>query len=396
MWRKARLGIGLITLLVYLRDCAHVLRVLLKHAKPRASSPQEVAKIENYYVNPSEFYVDEAAFKRELDIVKKMHPNNASGLSSEVALSILRESLVFLGGGRAALLQLAHPYVAAALRQNSDLQTHGSLQRFQRTFFFMFKFAFGDVAQAVQAAQVVRRLHQRARGKLGEHVGMFAPEDEFDANHTHAILWVSATLQDTTLFMHELLAKPPSEATRDGYLQGYPAAGLMGVSPQLSWSSGRELDSHVAAVLRSRLLAVGRAGTEVNSFLWTSPSLAWHSRLALALMRRLTAVLLPQQVAHMFFGRAPCLLEYLFWSTQLAVVRFTYRLLPPTLRWLTPYIALRRRLGLPESAWAAWLSDFAARMVLLCYLFTIDINNSDNNHYIIIIILIFMIIVYFE
>jgi uncharacterized protein (DUF2236 family) len=127
--------------------------------------------------------------------------DNKVGLANQALLHIVRESVVFFGGGRAALLQLAHPYVAAALRQNSDLQRHGNLRRFQRTFYFMFKFAFGSVDSARAAAHTVRRLHQKARGVMAEEVGIFPPDHCFDANHTHALLWVILTLQESSIFM---------------------------------------------------------------------------------------------------------------------------------------------------------------------------------------------------
>ena len=55
---------------------------------------------------------------------------------------VSRESILFLGGGRAALLQLAHPYVATAVKHHS--RSESDLPgRFQRTFMNVFCEAMG-------------------------------------------------------------------------------------------------------------------------------------------------------------------------------------------------------------------------------------------------------------
>ena len=41
---------------------------------------------------------------------------------SSLSWKVNREAALFLGAGRAALLQLAHPWVAAALAQHSNLR----------------------------------------------------------------------------------------------------------------------------------------------------------------------------------------------------------------------------------------------------------------------------------
>jgi len=50
--------------------------------------------------------------------------------AESVSWRINCESALFLGAGRAALLQLAHPWVAAALDQHSSLlQTHCAISQ---------------------------------------------------------------------------------------------------------------------------------------------------------------------------------------------------------------------------------------------------------------------------
>src|SRR3954468_8434078 len=70
---------------------------------------------------------------------------------------------VFLGGGRAALLQLAHPMVAHAVDHHST--TRGDVVgRFQRTFRNVFAMIFGELDQAFAAARRVHSIHTRVHG----------------------------------------------------------------------------------------------------------------------------------------------------------------------------------------------------------------------------------------
>src|ERR1019366_368479 len=68
-----------------------------------------------------------------------------------------REAAIFLGAGRALLLQLAHPWVANAVAEHSQVFAD-PIGRFHRTFRVMFAMDFGTLDQALAAA---RRLHWR-------------------------------------------------------------------------------------------------------------------------------------------------------------------------------------------------------------------------------------------
>ena len=93
---------------------------------------------------------------------------------------MLRESCSFVGGGRAALLQLTHPFVANGIRIHSNL-SHGVAERFFRTFKYMFGMVFGERKDAIHAAKIVRGLHDKVVGELGENVGAFTATSKFDA-----------------------------------------------------------------------------------------------------------------------------------------------------------------------------------------------------------------------
>src|ERR1700676_759996 len=78
-----------------------------------------------------------------------------------ISWKINRESALFLGAGRAALLQLAHPWVATALQQHSSLM-YKPIERFHNTFRVVFTMIFGSLGQAARAAHHLYRLPTRS------------------------------------------------------------------------------------------------------------------------------------------------------------------------------------------------------------------------------------------
>src|SRR5580692_3970257 len=90
-----------------------------------------------------------------------------------ISWRINRESALFLGAGRAALLQLAHPWVAAALDQHSTLLAK-PITRFHNTFRVVFAMVFGTAPQAFSAARSLYQLHTQIAGELPHNVAGYA------------------------------------------------------------------------------------------------------------------------------------------------------------------------------------------------------------------------------
>src|SRR5713101_2890386 len=84
---------------------------------------------------------------------------------SSIGWKVNRESALFLGAGRAALLQLAHPWVAAALDQHSNLRAD-PLGRFHNTFRVVFTMIFGTLEQALATSRYLYQLHTRIQGQI--------------------------------------------------------------------------------------------------------------------------------------------------------------------------------------------------------------------------------------
>src|SRR5579862_6631483 len=104
-----------------------------------------------------------------------------------------------LGGGRALLLQLAHPLVAAGVAEHSDFLA-SPLRRLERTMTLTLEMVFGTMAQAREAARQVNRAHDRVRGVAGG-VGYHAGDPDL-------LLWVHSTLIDSALETYATFVRP--------------------------------------------------------------------------------------------------------------------------------------------------------------------------------------------
>jgi uncharacterized protein (DUF2236 family) len=145
-----------------------------------------------------------------------------------------RESALFLGAGRAALLQLAHPWVMAALGDHSKVLDR-PIARFHNTFRIVFTMVFGSLDQVLGAARHLYALHTRIGGELKEDVGGWKRGTRYEANEIAALRWVFATLVESAVMAHECALGPLEASEREQYyaeskrmaaLFGIPAAEL--------------------------------------------------------------------------------------------------------------------------------------------------------------------------
>ena len=104
------------------------------------------------------------------------------------------EAVLLLGGGRALLLQVAHPGVAAGVSQFSNYR-EDPWRRLYRTLDTTLTIVFGDANASEAAAARLRRVHARVAGSddRGEPYRALDPE---------LLLWVHATLLDTSITIY--------------------------------------------------------------------------------------------------------------------------------------------------------------------------------------------------
>jgi uncharacterized protein (DUF2236 family) len=129
-------------------------------------------------------------------------------VDGSVARRINAETALLLGGGRALLMQIAHPLVAAGVADHSGFE-RDPFSRLWRTLDVTLTVSFGDSRQSRAAAAEVAAVHRRVRGTRDGIT--------YDAMDPALLLWVHATIVDTALATYDRFIRPLSPAIADRY-----------------------------------------------------------------------------------------------------------------------------------------------------------------------------------
>jgi uncharacterized protein (DUF2236 family) len=144
--------------------------------------------------------------------------------------AVNREAAVFLGAGRAALLQLAHPWVARALEEHSSVMDR-PIERFHNTFRIVYTMIFGALGQVEAAARHLYQLHTTIRGDLPEAVGSWPRGAHYEANEVAALRWVFSTLVESAELAYGCALGPMPVLLREQYYADSKIlAGLFGLA----------------------------------------------------------------------------------------------------------------------------------------------------------------------
>lgn len=162
-------------------------------------------------------------------LLRSSHARTGPG---SVTWKVNREMVVVAGWGRAILLQLAHPGVAAGVHGHSAFRgsLRASFRRLHSTVGAMLSLTFGDTEQMITAAAGINTIHDRVRGSA------------YSAHDPELQRWVHATLLESIPLVYERLVSPLAPHERDQYcleaaimepLLGMPAGWLPRDSAQL-------------------------------------------------------------------------------------------------------------------------------------------------------------------
>lgn len=199
-----------------------------------------------------------------------------------------REGALLLGGGRALLLQVAHPLVAAGVAEHSSYDTD-PWGRLYRTLDLVTRIVFGTTEQADEAAMRIWRIHKRVTGVSPEGV-------PYEANDPELLMWVHATLVDTSVLVYTTYIGSLSPAELDAYYGEQMVLGeKFGIprerQPQ-SWSEFREYFDEMVNGGTLRVTPELRSIAEAT----LRPDLPFIARPAIEAVNFLTAAHLPEWI----------------------------------------------------------------------------------------------------
>lgn len=287
--------------------------------------------------------VTEADLERELMMVQSAAAGESAGIfgPNSVSWKLDREVAVFLGAGRALLLQLAHPWVAAAIAEHSRT-LNDPIGRFQRTFNITLTMMFGSTAQAIMAARRLHRRHAGICGALTERTDAFAAGSGYRANDVAALRWVWATLVDTAPLAYELIAPPLSTGDYQCYYaESRLFAALFGIPQDALPKDWADFRSYVDAMVDADVLSVSDAARRTAAGLFAGAGTRWRMP---SWYRALTARMLPPSLRREF-GLTYEPREHRSAERAIRVFRLSYPLVPTALRYVAPYHEARSRLA---------------------------------------------------
>ncbi len=213
--------------------------------------------------------------------------------------AVNRELALLLGGGRALLLQVAHPLIAAGVEEHSAFG-HDPLGRLARTLEPMYALVFGPGHASDRAAERLRRVHAAVRGVLREAVGPYPAGAAYDAADPALRLWVHATLIDTGLLVYSRFVRPLSVAAAERYYDdSRELARLVDVPSSLVPPTLAAFRGYMSQQVGGDVLAAGPAARGIARAIFRPPAAPVLRPLG-PVVEWLTAGLLPAPVRDLY------------------------------------------------------------------------------------------------
>jgi uncharacterized protein (DUF2236 family) len=200
-----------------------------------------------------------------------------------------------LGGGPAVLLQVAHPLVAAGVVRHSAYEDD-LWKRFMHTMEALYLIVYGSRREADRAGEIVRAVHAAVRGRTEEPLGPFSAGTAYSASEPELMLWVHATLVDTSLAIFNRFARALSGAEQEVYYrQMGVVARVFGVPAEVIPRTLADFREYIAAQLGGPEILVTAPARDVAGAILRAP-LPAPLRAAVPAHRLATAAFLPARL----------------------------------------------------------------------------------------------------
>jgi len=234
-----------------------------------------------------------------------------------ISWRVNREAALLLGGGRALLMQVAHPSVAAGVADHSDFE-RDPLGRLNRTLELSLALTFGTPAEVRAAAERINRTHRRVTGP------------GYRALDPALLLWVDATLIDSALLAYRTFVGRLTRDEEERYYQEAKSIGaLLGIPAAAYPQTLSDFEGYLARMLEGPVQpdATGRR----LASLVLRPRIGPLPGSVFAPLESITAGLLPERLRRAYglrWGRASRTL----FRTAAATLPLFIRALPSGLR----------------------------------------------------------------
>lgn len=260
----------------------------------------------------------------------------------DVIWRVQREAILMLGGGRAFLMQASHPRALAGFEQHSDYEDD-PFDRLWRTMATVWTSVFGSPEEADAAGRKVRAIHKRVCGTLTEQAGPFPIDTPYAADDPDLLLWVQATLYETSLLMYETFVRPLNDDENDQlYAQMWGAARVWGLPREVIPDDRHAFREYMDGMLASETITVGNLARRMGAVI-IDPPLPRAARSAWPLMNFTTTALLTPKLREGFSLSWSPARERLFQTSVPAMRRAVIPLLPGRARILPVARAAEKR-----------------------------------------------------
>jgi uncharacterized protein (DUF2236 family) len=241
-----------------------------------------------------------------------------------------RENALLLGGPAAAILQVAHPEIAAGVAAHSEFRTD-ALGRLRRTLDAVYTITFATRAEAEEVRRRVAAVHAKVRGSHPVAYDAFSPS---------AQMWVLATLIGVGTWVFEQVVAPMSDAERAAHYREMRVFGeFFGLDPAYGPQTAAEFRDYYEAMLAGGELASIPLCREVAWAVAIPPNPAWL-RVASRPLAGLIAETIPSPVRERLGFRSTAGSRTAF-ATARALLRAALPFSPAKLRYTPCYLKAR-------------------------------------------------------
>jgi uncharacterized protein (DUF2236 family) len=200
-----------------------------------------------------------------------------------------------LGGGPAVLLQVAHPLVAVGVVHHSDYRDD-LWRRLLRTLQALYLIVYGSTEEAERAGEAVRAVHAHVSGRTRAQLGPFPAGTPYAASDPDLMLWVHATLVETSLAAYRRFVGRLAPDEEDAYYREMAlVARVFGLPSSAIPATLADFREYLRARLAGPEICVTPPAREVATVILQAP-LPAPLRLLAPAHRLATAALLPARL----------------------------------------------------------------------------------------------------